>query len=113
MQTQSASPLTVSDRKARELKGRQTEITLLIEQHQKGEGDYRHHAGNLDFRGLAGCRAIRAFENRAETRASGFRLFEPSPERQKARVFLAFALRPDGRSGRSFKLAGLPGYSSN
>ena len=30
MQTQSASPLTVSDRKARELKGRQTEITLLI-----------------------------------------------------------------------------------
>ena len=29
------------DRKARELKGRQTEITLRIEQHQKGEGDYR------------------------------------------------------------------------
>jgi hypothetical protein len=29
------------DRKARELKERQTEITLRIEQHQKGEGDYR------------------------------------------------------------------------
>ena len=29
------------DRKARVLKGQQTEITLRIEQHQKGEGDYR------------------------------------------------------------------------
>jgi hypothetical protein len=29
------------DRKARELKERQTEIALRIEQHQKGEGDYR------------------------------------------------------------------------
>jgi hypothetical protein len=29
------------DRKAHELKDRQAEITLRIEQHQKGEGDYR------------------------------------------------------------------------
>ena len=29
------------DKKGRELKERQTEITLRIEQHQKGEGDYR------------------------------------------------------------------------
>ena len=29
------------DKKARELKERQTEITLRIEQHQKGEGNYR------------------------------------------------------------------------
>ena len=29
------------DKKARELKDRQTEITLRIEQHQRGEGDYR------------------------------------------------------------------------
>ena len=29
------------DRKARELKERQTEIALRIEQHQKGEGDFR------------------------------------------------------------------------
>ncbi len=29
------------DRKAREQKERQTEITLRIEQHQKGEGDNR------------------------------------------------------------------------
>jgi hypothetical protein len=29
------------DRKARKLKERQTEVTLRIEQHQKGEGDYR------------------------------------------------------------------------
>src|ERR1700716_120345 len=29
------------DKKARELKERQTEIALRIEQHQKGEGDYR------------------------------------------------------------------------
>jgi hypothetical protein len=29
------------DKKARELKERQTEITLRIEQHQKGESDYR------------------------------------------------------------------------
>ena len=32
---------TNTTEKARELKGRQTEITLRIEQHQKGEGDYR------------------------------------------------------------------------
>lgn len=29
------------DRKARELKERQTEIALRIEQHQQGDGDYR------------------------------------------------------------------------
>ncbi len=29
------------DKKARELKGRQTELALRIEQHQEGEGDYR------------------------------------------------------------------------
>ena len=29
------------DKKGRELKERQTEIALRIEQHQKGEGDYR------------------------------------------------------------------------
>jgi len=29
------------DRKARELKERQTEIALRIEQHQKGQGDFR------------------------------------------------------------------------
>jgi hypothetical protein len=29
------------DKKARELKERQTEIALRIEQHQKGEGDFR------------------------------------------------------------------------
>jgi hypothetical protein len=29
------------DKKARELKERQTEITMRIEQHQKGEGDFR------------------------------------------------------------------------
>ena len=30
-----------NDKKARELKERQTEITLRIEQHQNGEGDFR------------------------------------------------------------------------
>jgi hypothetical protein len=29
------------DKKARELKERQTEIAMRIEQHQKGEGDFR------------------------------------------------------------------------
>ena len=29
------------DKKARELKGRQTELARRIEQHQEGEGDYR------------------------------------------------------------------------
>src|SRR5262245_61259326 len=29
------------DKKARELKERQTEIALRVEQHQKGEGDFR------------------------------------------------------------------------
>jgi hypothetical protein len=79
----------------------------------EGRDRLLHYVGNLDFRGLSCCRPIRAFENRAEARASGFRLFKPAPERQKARVFLAFAVRPDGQPGRSFKLAGLPEYSSN
>lgn len=29
------------DKKARELKARQTELSLRVEQHQEGEGDYR------------------------------------------------------------------------
>ena len=76
----------------------------------EGRGRLPHDAGNLDVRGLAGRRAVRAFENRAKARASRFRVFEPASEREKARVFLAFALRPDGQSGRSCKLAGGLGF---
>jgi len=35
------------DKKARELKERQTEIALRIEQHQKGEGDFRTRLESL------------------------------------------------------------------
>jgi len=79
----------------------------------EGRDRLLHYVGNLDFRGLSCCRAVRAFENRAEAGASRFRVFEPSSERQKARVFFAFTLRPDGQPGRSFKLAGVLEYSSN
>jgi hypothetical protein len=46
------------DRKARELKERQTEIALRVEQHQQGEGRLPDDAGKPDFRGFARCRDI-------------------------------------------------------
>jgi hypothetical protein len=62
----------------------------------EGRGRLSHHIGNVDFIGLAGCRAIRGFEKQAEARASRFPLFEPAAERQFGRVFLAAELY-DGR----------------
>jgi hypothetical protein len=38
----------------------------------EGRGRLPHDAGNLDFRGLSRCRAVGAFENRAEAGASSF-----------------------------------------
>ena len=56
------------DRKARELKERQTEIALRIEQHQKGEGDFRT---TLETLISVASRAGELFErsNRAPIRA--------------------------------------------
>lgn len=73
-------------------------------------GDLPNHAGKPNFRGFAGRGYLRAFENRAKARIARFRVFEPRSERKKARVFLAFALRPDGQSAGSCKLAGEPGF---
>src|SRR5206468_11749605 len=66
--------------------------------------------GKLDFPGLPGRRDLRSFENRAKARTDRLRLFEPAIERKKARVFLAFALRPDGQPHLSYKLAGGLGF---
>jgi hypothetical protein len=84
------------------LKGRQNEIALRIEQHQEGEG-LPDHARKPDFRGFASRRHLRAFENRAKARIDRLCLFEPAPKGKKARIFIAFTLRPDGRPGRSYK----------
>jgi hypothetical protein len=94
------------DKKARELKERQSEIELGIEQHQKGEGDFRTTLESLI------SLASRAAENRAKAAASCLCLFEPSAQRKKARVCIV-ALRFDGQSAKLFELAGLPEYSSN
>src|SRR5690242_1029136 len=72
-----------------------------------------HHAGKSDFACFSGCRAIRAFENRAEAPTHRRRVFEPPAQRKKARIFTTFAFRPDGQPGKLFKLAGVPEYSSN
>jgi hypothetical protein len=63
------------DKKARELKERQTEIALRIEQHQQGEGDFRTTLESLI------SLASRAAE-----------LFERSKAEQK-RQLLAFVFR--------------------
>jgi hypothetical protein len=53
------------DKKARELRERQTEMALRIEQHQKGEGDYRL---TLEIFISLASRAAELFE-RSENRA--------------------------------------------
>jgi len=71
------------DKKARELKERQTDIALRIEQHQKGEGDFRTTLGSLI------SLASRAAE-----------LFERSKPEQKRQllVFVFSNLRLRGKS---------------
>src|ERR1700732_1009534 len=59
-----------------------------------------------DFRGFASRRHLRAFENRAKARIDRVCLFEPAPKRKKARIFIAFTLRSDGRPGRSYSSNG-------
>ncbi len=89
------------DKKTRELKGRQTELALWIEQHQEGEGHYRTTLESLIS---VASRAAEIFERSktdAEARVDRFRLFEPASQGEKARVFIAFAVRPDGQPGRS------------
>ena len=64
----------------------------------EGRGRVPDHAGKPDFRGLAGFPPLRAFENRAEARIDRLRVFEPAAQGEKARIFIAIALRPDGQS---------------
>jgi hypothetical protein len=81
--------------KARELKERQTRIALRVAQHQKGEGDYRTMLETLMS---VASRAAELFERskteqKRELLASVFSNL--APERENARVFIAFALRPN------------------
>jgi hypothetical protein len=48
------------------------------------------------------------FENRAKAPTDRLRLFEPAAQGEKARVFFAFTLRPDGQSGKLYELADEP-----
>src|SRR5262249_42855028 len=64
------------DKKARELKQRQAEIELRIEQQQKWRSGFPNHARKLGFIGFSSCRPVRAFENRAKAPIDRFRLFE-------------------------------------
>ena len=75
------------DKEARELKRQQIEIALRIEQHQKGEGDFRTTLESLIVFGFTRCRAIRAFENRTKAATSCVCVFEPGAQGRKARVF--------------------------
>jgi site-specific DNA recombinase len=85
------------DNKARELKERETEIVLRIEQHRDGEGAFRATL-EPDFIGFSGCRTLRAFENRPKTPAHRFRVFEPPAQRGKARVFTEITIRSYGEA---------------
>jgi hypothetical protein len=82
------------DKEARELKRQQTEIALRIEQHQKGEGDFRTTLETLIVFGFTRCRAIRAFENRTKAATSCVCVFEPAAQGGKARVFARARVRP-------------------
>ena len=64
-------------------------------------GRFPNYAGKPDFR------------TRAKAPTSRICIFEPPAQRKKARVFIAFALRLDGRSGELFELAGFLEYCSN
>jgi hypothetical protein len=94
----------------RELKGRQIELAVRIEQHQEGEGDHRTTLESLIS---VASRAADLFE-RSKTEQppelialvfSNLRL-----RGKKARVFTAFAVRPDGQPGGSYELAGGLGF---
>jgi hypothetical protein len=67
------------DRKARELKERQAEIALRIEQHHGGEGSSRE---TLESLVSVASRAAGIFELklRAKAPTGRFRLFEPASE---------------------------------
>ena len=86
------------DKKARELKGRQNEIALRIAAPGR-RGRLPDHARKPDFRGIASRRHLGAFENRAKARIDRLCLFEPAPKGKKARIFIAFTLRPNGQPG--------------
>src|SRR6185437_1625583 len=45
------------------------------------------------------------FENRAKAATRRLCLFEPTTQREKARIFIAFALRPHSQSGNLYELA--------
>ena len=96
------------DKKARELKGRQNEIALRIEQHQEGEGDYRTTLESLIS---VASRAADIFERSKTEQKRELIAFVFSNLRlkgKKARIFIAFTLRPNGQPGRSYKLADEP-----
>jgi hypothetical protein len=77
------------DRKARELKERQTEIALRIEQHQQGEGDYRTTLESLIF---VASRAAEIFERSKTEQRRELIAFVFSNLRLKGRK-LEFSLR--------------------
>ncbi|HET7595029.1 MAG TPA: hypothetical protein VFK49_06205, partial [Stellaceae bacterium] len=87
------------DRKARELKERQTEIGLRIEQHQQGEGAYRTTLEGLISVASRAAEIFERSKSEQKARIDRLRVFEPAPQREKARVFIAFALRPGGQQG--------------
>jgi hypothetical protein len=51
---------------------------------------------SVEAKSVRAC--VRAFENRAKAATHCLRLFELAAQGKKARVFITFALRPDGRS---------------
>ena len=62
-----------------------------------GQREVSDDAGNLDFPGFACSGAFREFESRAKATTDRFGVFEPALKGKNPRLFLAFALRPDGQ----------------
>ena len=85
------------DTKARELKQRQTEIGLRIEQHQKGDGDFRTTLESLISLASRAAELFELFENRAKARTHRFCVFEP-PAQGGEGVFIAITIRSYGEA---------------
>ena len=98
------------DKKAHELKERQVELALRIEQHEAGEGTFRTTLESLIS---VASRAADIFErSKIEQKREllAFVFSNLALKGKKARVFLAFALRLDGQPAGSCKLAGELGF---
>ena len=70
---------------------------LRIEQHQQGDEGFRATLETLISVASRAADIFARSKTEQKRQLIAFRVFEPAAERKKARVFIAFAVRPDGQ----------------